>query len=110
MIMTLKLPKPVAAYFAADRSDGDAVSRCFAEHAVVKDEGHTYDGRAAIKKWKEEASAKYQYTCDPLACEDIGSKCVVTCRLVGNFPGSPANLRFAFELTGEQIASLEIAP
>lgn len=108
--MTLKLSKPVAAYFAADRADGEAVSRCFAENAVVKDEGHTYNGLAAIKKWKEEASAKYQYTCEPLACEDKAGKSVVTCRLVGNFPGSPADLRFAFELTGEQIVSLEIAP
>jgi hypothetical protein len=110
MIMTLKLPKPVAAYLAADRADGEAVSLCFAENAVVKDEGHTYNGRAAIKKWKEEASAKYQYTCEPLACEDKDGKIVVTCRLTGNFPGSPVDLRFAFELTGEQIVSLEIAP
>lgn len=108
--MTLKLPIPVAAYFAADRADGEAVSRCFAENAVVKDEGQTYNGRAAIKKWKEEASAKYKYTCVPLACEDTDGKIVVTCRLTGNFPGSPVDLRFAFELADEQIVSLEIAP
>ena len=58
--MTLNLPKPVAAYFTADEADGEAVSRCFTDDAVVKDEGHTYNGRAAIKKWKEEASAKYR--------------------------------------------------
>ena len=108
--MTLKLPKPVAAYFAADRADGEAVSRCFAENAVVKDEGHTHNGRAAIRKWKEEASAKYEYTCEQLACEDKDGKIVVRCRLTGNFPGSPVDLRFAFELMGEQIVSLEIAP
>lgn len=108
--MTLKLPIPVAAYFAADRADGEAVSRCFAENAVVKDEGQTYNGRAAIKKWKEEASAKYEYTCEPLACEDKDGKIVVTCQLTGNFPGSPVDLRFAFELADEQIVSLEIAP
>jgi hypothetical protein len=110
MIMTLKVRKPVAAYFAADRADGEAVSRCFSENAVVKDEGHTYNGRAAIKKWKEEASGKYQYTCEPLACEEKDDKIVVTCRLTGNFPGSPVDLRFAFELVGELIVSLEIAP
>jgi hypothetical protein len=110
MIMTVKLPKPVAAYFAADGADGEAVSRCFAEDAVVKDEGHIYNGRAAIKKWKEEASAKYEYKCESLACEDKGGRIVVTCRLTGNFPGSPVDLRFAFELADEQIVSLEIAP
>jgi hypothetical protein len=110
MIMSVRLPKPVAAYFAADRADGEAVSRCFAENAVVKDEGHTYNGRTAIKKWKDEASAKYQYTCEPLVCDDKDGKIVVTCRLSGNFPGSPVDLRFAFELAEEQLASLEIAP
>ena len=108
--MNVKLPNPVAAYFAADRANGEAVSRCFAENAVVKDEGHAYHGRVAIKQWKEEAAAKYQYTCDPFGCEGIDNTCIVTCRLVGDFPGSPANLRFAFELKGEQIVSLEITP
>ncbi len=108
--MSLALPTPVAAYFAADKVDGQAVAQCFAEDAIVKDEGHTYHGRAAIQQWKEQASAQYQYTCAPLACDDNAGKSVVTCRLVGNFPGSPVDLRFAFELTGEQIVSLEIAP
>ena len=108
--MTLNLPRPVAAYFTADKADGEAVSRCFAENAVVKDEGHAYNGRAAIKKWKEEASAKYQYTSELLTCEHEEGKVVVTSRLTGNFPGSPVDLRFSFELAGEQIVSLEIAP
>jgi hypothetical protein len=110
MIMTLNLPKPVAAYFTADKADSEAVSRCFTDHAVVKDEGHTYNGRAAIKKWKEDASAKYEYTCQPMTCEQKDGKFVITCRLTGNFPGSPVDLRFFFELVGEKIASLEIMP
>ena len=108
--MTLNLPNPVAAYFTADIADSDTLSRCFTDDAVVKDEGHTYNGRAAIKKWKEDASAKYVYTCEPLACEQKDSKVVVTCRLTGNFPGSPVDLRFFFVLAGERIASLEVVP
>ena len=108
--MTLNLPKPVAAYFIADEADGEAVARCFTDDAVVKDEGHAYNGRAAIKKWKEDASAKYVYTSEPLACEQKDGKVVVTCRLTGNFPGSPVDLRFFFELAGEKIASLEVVP
>ena len=108
--MTLNLPKPIAAYFAADTSDPDAVSQCFTENAVVKDEGHVYLGRAAIKRWKTETAAKYQYTSEPLACEQKDSKFVVTSRLTGNFPGSPVNLRFSFGLEGDKIASLEITP
>lgn len=108
--MTLNLPNPVTAYFTTDKTDNEAVSHCFADHAVVKDEGHTYNGRAAIKKWKEDAAAKYEYTSEPLTCEQKDGKIVVTCRLTGNFPGSPVDLRFFFELAGEKIASLEIMP
>ena len=108
--MMLNLPQPIAAYFTADKGDSDAVSRWFTETAVVQDEGHTYHGRAAIKQWKADASAKYQYTSEPFACEPKDGKFVVTSRLTGNFPGSPVNLRFFFGLDGDKIASLEIIP
>ena len=108
--MTLNLPKPIAAYFTADKGDSEAVSQCFTDNAVVKDEGHTYHGRAAIKQWKADASTKYQYTSEPFACEQKDGKIVVTSRLTGNFPGSPVDLRFFFELEGDKIASLEIIP
>lgn len=108
--MTLDLPQPVADYFAADTLDSEAVSLCFTEDAVVKDEGHTYRGRAAIKRWKADASAKYRYTSEPFACEREGGQVTVTSRLTGNFPGSPADLRFIFGLEGDRIASLEIVP
>jgi SnoaL-like domain len=108
--MTLELPKPIAAYFTADKQDSEAVAQCFTDNAVVKDEGHTYRGRAAIKQWKADASTKYQYTSEPFACEQKDGKFVVTSRLTGNFPGSPVNLRFFFGLDGDKIASLDIIP
>ncbi len=108
--MTLELPQPVAAYFAADRQDAEAVARCFTEGAVVKDEGHTHNGRAAIKRWKTDVAAKFQYTSQLLDCEQKDGTTVVTCRLTGNFPGSSVNLRFFFKLEGDKIASLEVIP
>ena len=107
---SLNLPKLIAAYFTADKGDGEAVSQCFTENAIVKDEGHPHKGRAAIKAWKTDASAKYQYTCEPLACEEKDGRTIVTCHLVGNFPGSPVDLRFCFKLEGDKIASLEVVP
>ena len=107
---SLNLPKPIAAYFTADKGDSETLSQCFTENAVVKDEGHTYKGRAAIKEWKADASAKYEYTCEPFACEEKDGKTVVTSHLVGDFPGSPVDLRFFFKLEGDKIASLEIIP
>jgi ketosteroid isomerase-like protein len=105
----LNLPEPIAAYFGADkRGDAAAVARCFTKEAVVKDEGHRHSGRAAIKKWKAGASAKYSYTSEPLAVEQSGGGFVVTSRLTGDFPGSPVDLRYAFRLERGKIASLEI--
>ena len=108
--MTLDLPKPIAAYFTADKGDSEAVAECFTENALVKDEGHTYQGRAAIKQWKAEVSAKYQYASEPVARERKDGKFVVTSKITGNFPGSPVVLRFFFGLEGDRIALLEIIP
>jgi SnoaL-like domain len=106
----LDLPRPIANYFAADEGGAEILSQCFIEDAVVKDEGQTYSGRAAIKEWKARASEKYEYTSELLAMDQEDRKTVVTSRLTGNFPGSPVNLRFFFELDGEKIKSLEITP
>ena len=102
------LPKPIAVYLAADGDDSEVFSRCFAEDAIVRDEGQTYTGLAAIKQWKAEARKKYQYTIEPLASVRKGGKTIVTNRLTGKFPGSPIEVRFVFRLEGDKIASLEI--
>ncbi len=106
--MKVQLPKPIARYFAADQVDASAVAECFREDAVVVDEHHTWTGREAIKQWKESATARYKYTSRPIASEELGGKTVVTCRLTGDFPGSPVDLRYAFKLDGDSIATLEI--
>jgi hypothetical protein len=106
----LKLPEPIAAYFAAEKRDGAAVARCFTKRAVVKDEGQTHSGPAEIAVWKRDASAKYAYTSEPLAMQKKDGGYVVTGRLTGNFPGSPRDLQFVFHLRRGKIAFLEITP
>jgi hypothetical protein len=106
----LDLPEPIAAYFAADKRDGAAVAQCFTNDAVVKDEGRTYTGRAAITQWRTEAAVKYTYTSEPFAFAEKDGLAVVTSRLTGNFPGSPVDLRFRFRLERGKIAALEIVP
>jgi len=102
------LPEPIAAYFAADLQTPDALARCFAPQAVVKDEGHTYTGVDAIKAWKAGASRKYQYTTEPYAIKTEERSHVVLSRVAGNFPGSPVDLQYRFQLERGLIASLEI--
>jgi hypothetical protein len=104
----LTLPDPIAAYFAADQRNADAVARCFTTQAVVKDEGQTYTGLDAIKAWKAATAAAYTYTSEPFAIEQKDGLHVVMSRVTGNFPGSPLNLRYRFRLERGQIASLEI--
>lgn len=106
--MPIILPGSIAAYFAADQSDGDAVALCFTEDATVVDERNTYTGRDAIRRWKAAASAKFSYATDPFAVRQEGSQTVVTAHVAGDFPGSPIDLRYAFVLAGDRIARLEI--
>jgi hypothetical protein len=107
--MSIELPTPIALYIAAEnRGDTEGLPECFTEHAVVRDEGQTIEGLAAIKRWNAETKTKYQHTVEPIALAQKDREIIVTNRLTGNFPGSPIELRFIFGLDGDKIASLEI--
>ena len=105
----MHLPPAIDLYVKAENAgDVELLSQCFAPDAIVRDESHTYEGLAAIKKWKAETKKKYQHTVEPLALTREGDKTIVTNRLTGNFPGSPIEVRFVFRLDGDKIVSLEI--
>ena len=107
--MSLKLPRPLAEYFAAANSaDADRVAACFAENAVVRDEGRDVHGRGAIRAWAEETRRKYRYHAEPMKVEETADRTVVTAHLTGNFPGNPVDLGYRFKLAGTEIAALEI--
>ena|SRR5882724_5205084 len=107
--MTVDLPAPLAAYFAAENgNDPETLSRCFRAGATVRDEGRTIEGPAAIARWMAAAKAKYQHTVEPLQVATRDGKTVVTAKVSGNFPGSPANLEHSFVIEGGKIAALEI--
>ncbi|HEY8148794.1 MAG TPA: nuclear transport factor 2 family protein [Vicinamibacteria bacterium] len=107
--MLLALPTPVATFFAAENEQNlDALAGCFAEHAVVRDEGRTIEGPSDIKQWMREAKAKYQHTVEPIEVSSREGKTVVLARVAGNFPNSPLDLEHAFTIEGGKISSLEI--
>lgn len=109
--MTIELPRPIADYFEADRGKGaDGIAQCFAQSAVVRDEGHTYTGIEAIRQWKADSSTKYTYTTEPFAITTDEAQTIVTSHLAGDFPGSPTDLRYCFVIAGNKIAELEIVP
>ena len=107
--MTLALPVPISAYFAAKNArDVDGMVAPFADDAGVRDEAHEYHGRAAIHAWMRETTGKYAVTAEPLAVAAAGNKAIVSARVSGTFPGSPVMLDYAFTLADERIARLEI--
>lgn len=107
--MTVPLPSPLARYFAAsNRHDIDAMLAPFAPGAEVRDEGATHVGTAAIRDWMEHTTAKYRVTSEVIDLATKADTLVVTARVSGNFPGSPANLTYRFTLKGDAIGSLSI--
>jgi hypothetical protein len=107
--MSINLPKPIAAYFAAEK-DGDAgaLARCFTPDGVVYDEGHTFTGAMAIGRWNADARARYHHSVVPISATERDGAVVVVGKVSGDFPGSPVDLQHVFRLDGDKIASLEI--
>jgi uncharacterized protein (TIGR02246 family) len=107
--MSVELPEPMAAYFAAaNERDPDRVAACFTQDARVHDEGQDYLGRDSIRAWAEQSGRKYSFTADVRSVERAQEKTVVVAHLTGDFPGSPFDLRYVFGLSEGHISRLEI--
>jgi len=107
--MTAKLPRVLAEYFAATNAhDVGAMTAAFTEDATVHDEGRDHAGVSAIRTWMEETIEKYDYKVEAIESSRNGSSAVVLVSLRGKFPGSPITLQYAFTLSGERVARLEI--
>jgi ketosteroid isomerase-like protein len=105
------LPKPIAAYIAGSNAhDADACAACFADDAIVRDEGREMRGVPAVRKWMDAAIAKYRHTLEVVTASRTDGNTIVWCRVSGNFPGSPVELRHVFVVVGEKIVRLEIIP
>ena len=107
--MAIHFPAPIALFFQlSNDKDSASLDRCFATDASVHDEKHTYNGIAEITDWFIESKKKYSYTAEPLEMEEADTAVIVRARVSGNFPGSPAVLRYTFELGNDKIRSLDI--
>lgn len=107
--MDKELPAPLRSYYEAKNSkDIDGMLAPFAEDATVRDEGHTYIGRAAIREWMEETTRKYGVSVEVSKVDVAGETVRVAALVSGNFPGSPATLHYTFTMHGDRIAELEI--
>lgn len=106
---TITLPDAVARYFdAANRFDAESAAACFEPGATVIDEAKTYVGTEAIRDWMAHTGQLYQAHASPLSAQRDGEGLVVSARVTGQFPGSPAELRFCFVLGSENISHLSV--
>ncbi len=102
------LKKPIEAYFrGANTHDRSLLKECFAEDAVVQDEGQEYHGITAILEWVEDTHKKYNHTMKVIAANEVAGQTEVTAEVTGNFEGSPANLDFNFMVVDEKITVLQ---
>ncbi|MFJ9249023.1 nuclear transport factor 2 family protein [Streptomyces sp. NPDC101776] len=107
------LPEVVRRYLRAhDARDVTAATAVLAPEATVTDDGHTYQGPAAIGRWLERTASEYTYTTTPLGAERHGPDgYTVIQHLEGDFPGGKVDLRYRFDLDAHgRISQLVIAP
>ncbi len=103
------LPTAVAAYFRAENARAPTeLAACFSDDALVRDEGRDIRGPQAIAAWAIDAARRYDHRIEVIGAAEEDGATLVTTQVSGNFPGSPAQLKFAFRLQDERIAQLEI--
>ena len=107
--MPIQLPPPIDAYVRLENSgDAAGLAEVFAADAVVRDEGQTHQGLAAIAEWRAATKRKYRHSLEPLDVARRRGKTVLRAGVHGEFPGSPVTLDFSFVIRDEKVVSLEI--
>lgn len=105
----MNLPKVIEALVVAQNSyDSLSYANCFAETAIVFDEGKTHTGRTAIEKWIAKANEKYKTVMKPIGFEEKGKISILTAENSGTFAGSPVVLQYHFEIENGLIESLKV--
>ena len=105
----IPLPQPIAAYYhASDIFDENLLARCFAEDAMLVDEGETYHGPVAVSRHILEANRGAKLMTEITNYAEKNGETVVTAIISGDFEGSPIPLDFCFTLYNEKIKNLNI--
>lgn len=107
--MTTKIPLLLDRFIQAKNAyDSKAFVACFAEQAVVLDEGKEIRGLTAIQNWIEASNETYQDTLTVVKFVEHNHETVLTALVAGNFEGSPILLDFHFVITEDKIDRLRI--
>lgn len=105
----MNLPPIITSLIKAQNAhDTLAYAECFADTAIVHDEGKTHHGKVEIRAWNQHSNHEYHTVMKPLDYEQTESGDLLTAEVAGNFPGSPATLKFHLTLDNDLISSLKI--
>lgn len=107
--MNLQLPEAIETYFQASNSyDSNLLAKCFAEDAILYDEGLAYHGPTAIEAHIVEANNDLLVKSDVTNAVEKNKETFVTATLFGNFEGSTVVLDYYFTMKDQKIATLKI--
>jgi hypothetical protein len=95
---------------AMNAHDSDAGAGCFADQAVVRDEGREHYGPLAIKAWIADAFQKYQFKVEVINTNEVKEEIAFNARVSGTFEGSPIELLHQLSIEKGKIISLTISP
>jgi ketosteroid isomerase-like protein len=108
-IMTIKLPRIINDYVdASNAHDVKSVVACFADNALVHDEGKDFRSKKMIEDWIVKTIDKYKFQFKPVSIKDDNTEVVVAVEVSGPFDGSPITLDYHFTIEGDKIVSLTI--
>lgn len=88
--------------------DVPAFADCFADDAVVRDEGRVHVGRPAVRAWFDEVSRKYRMTIVVTKLATRDGEYVLHGKVSGDFDGSPLDMLYHIGLEDGKIVALRI--
>ena len=107
--MTIKLPRIINDYVdASNAHDVKSVVACFADNALVHDEGKDFRGKKIIEDWITKTIEKYKFQFKPISVRQDDAEIIVAVEVSGTFDGSPITLDYHFTIEGDKILSLAI--
>ena len=106
---TISLPAVIESYFeAANQFDAVAAAACFTSDARVCDNGREFIGTAAIERLMSESN-EVQPQITVTSARVNGAIANIVGTIEGNFPESPVELEFEFQLQAGKISQLTVS-
>jgi ketosteroid isomerase-like protein len=108
-IMTIRLPRIINDYVnASNAHDVKSVVACFADNALVHDEGKDFRGKKMIEDWITKTIEKYEFQFKPISVRQDDAEVIVAVEVSGTFDGGPITLDYHVTVESDKILSLTI--